>query len=83
MADVVSLKPKTADSDPEIVALFRMLLAEAQEGRITQAAVVFADDHGNLSSRYIYDSISEAIAAAAILQHELIDSLDDAYSSVN
>ena len=72
MADIVDLSAHRKAVDPDLVESLRVLLSEAQNGRITGIVAAYYDDEGSLCSMFHMDAVTDAIAATVLLHHEVL-----------
>lgn len=77
MADVIDIAGKLPKADPELVDALRVLLSEAQNGRLTSIAVVYLTSDEHIATTYHFDSALEALGAVAYLEQDLRELLTD------
>jgi hypothetical protein len=73
--NVIPLKPPTGD--PEIVETLRVLLSEAQAGRLTGIAVVYLTDEGDCLTAYHMSEPLHLAGATALLHKDALDLLTE------
>jgi hypothetical protein len=76
MADnIIDINDRLPNPDPDLVESLRMLLSEAQNGRLLNFAVVYITDDDQIATTYHFDSALEALGAVAYLGRDLQDLL--------
>jgi hypothetical protein len=77
MVEVVDLNARRKPVEPELVEYLRILLSEAQNGRLTGFAVAYYDDEGLLDTAFHTESIHHSITAASVLHQAALALLEE------
>jgi hypothetical protein len=77
MVEVVDLNARRKPVDAELVDKLRILLSEAQNGRMTGIVAGYYDDQGDYSAMFHMEWATDAIAAATMLQSEALKLLEE------
>lgn len=77
MAEIIDIAGHLAQPNADIVESLRVLLSEAQNGRLVSLAVVYTTDDEQIATTYHFDSALEALGAVSFLEQDLRDLLTD------
>ena len=78
MADnVVSLADHMPDVDADLVESLRVMLAEAQAGRLVSMAAVYITDEGDVQNVYHIENVLNLVAITALLHKDALDLLSE------
>lgn len=77
MADVIDIAGHLPKADPDLIETLRIMLSEAQNGRLVSLAAVYTINDGTIDTVFHFDSALEAVGAIAMLHHEAISFLTE------
>lgn len=77
MAEIIPIEPHLPNADPEIVESLRIMLAEAQAGRLLGIAAVYVTDEGDVANVYHVENVLDLVGMTALLHKDALDLLTE------
>lgn len=77
MADIIPIADHLPEVNAELVESLRVMLSEAQAGRLTGLAAVYITDEGDVQNVYHIDNVLNLVAITALLHKDALDLLSE------
>jgi len=77
MADIIPIADHLPEVNAELVESLRVMLSEAQAGRLTGLAAVYVTDEGDVQNVYHIDNVLNLVAITALLHKDALDLLSE------
>lgn len=77
MADIIPIADHLPEVNAELVESLRIMLSEAQAGRLTGIAAVYTTDEGDVANVYHVENVLDLVGMTALLHKDALDLLTE------